>query len=227
MHLDIHPTPREAAAAAAAEIADRLVAAVDSRGSATLALSGGMTPVEMVLQLATLPVPWDVVHLWQVDERAVPDGDAARNWTQLLPLAALVPRTHRHPMPVEVDDADTSYAKELVAVTGRPVVLDVVHLGLGIDGHTASLAPDDPAVNAIHEEVVWVNTYGGYRRLSLTLPVLKQARHQVWLVAGSEKAIALREMAHDQSGSPAARAASGASATFHVDVAAADALAEA
>ncbi len=177
-------------------------------------------------QLATLPVQWELVHLFQVDERAVPSDDPARNWTQLQPLATLVPRTHRHPMPVEVDDADTSYSKELAAVTGKPVVLDVVHLGLGADGHTASLAPDDPAVDEIDQEVSWMNVYGGYRRLSLTLPVLTRARHQVWLVAGSDKAVALREMTRDRSVSPAARAMTGASATAYVDAPAAALLTE-
>ena len=221
MHLDVYPTPSAAAHAAAVAIAELLAAAVATRGSATLAMSGGRTPGLMVNQLATLPVPWEFVHLCQVDERAVPSDDPARNWTQLLPLAALVPRTHRHPMPVEVDDADTSYAKELVAVTGGPVVLDVVHLGLGADGHTASLVPDDPAVETVDQDVSWVNTFGGYRRLSLTLPVLNRARHQVWLVAGADKAVALREMTQDRSASPASRAVTGASATAYVDMPAA------
>jgi 6-phosphogluconolactonase len=218
MHLDVYPTPSAAAHAAADTIAELLAAAVATRGTATLALSGGRTPEAMVRRLVTLPVPWDCIHLCQVDERAVPSDDPARNWTQLLPLAALVPRTHRHPMPVEVDDADTSYAKELATLTGRPVALDVVHLGLGADGHTASLVPNDPAVDVVDHDVSWVNAYGGHRRLTLTLPALTRARHQVWLVAGSDKAAALHEMTQDRSVSPAARAASGASAAFYVDV---------
>ncbi|MCZ3389591.1 MAG: 6-phosphogluconolactonase [Actinomycetia bacterium] len=221
MYLDVYPTPSAAAHAAAAEIAQLLAAAVATRGTSTIALSGGNTPGPMVRQLANLPVPWENVHLFQVDERAVPSDDPARNWTQLLPLANLVPRAHRHPMPVEVDDADTSYAKELAEVTGRPVVLDVVHLGLGADGHTASLVPDDPAIDDVGQAVSWVNIYGGHRRLSLTLPVLTRARHQVWLVAGADKAAALKGMTQDRSLSPAARAASGASATVFADVAAA------
>jgi 6-phosphogluconolactonase len=221
MHLDVHPTPSAAAHAAAAEIAELLAAAVATRGSATIALSGGRTPGAMVRHLATLDVPWECVHLCQVDERAVPSDDPARNWSQLLPLTALVPRTHRHPMPVEIDDADTSYAKELAAIAGKPVVLDVVHLGLGEDGHTASLVPGDPVLDEVTHDVSWVNAYGGHRRLSLTLPVLVRARHQVWLISGSDKAAALNDMAQDRSVSPAGRAASGASATFYVDVAAA------
>ena len=221
MHLDVYPTPSAAAHAAAAEIAQRLAAAVATRGMATLAMSGGTTPGPMIRQLATLSVPWESVHLFQVDERAVPSDDPGRNWTQLLPLATLVPRTHRHPMPVEVDDADTSYAKELAGVTGRPVVLDVVHLGLGADGHTASLVADDPALDEVDQAVSWVNIYGGYRRLSLTLPVLTSARHQVWLVAGADKAAALHDMAQDRSVSPAGRAANAANATVFADVAAA------
>jgi 6-phosphogluconolactonase/glucosamine-6-phosphate isomerase/deaminase len=124
-------------------------------------------------------------------------------------------------MPVEIDDADTSYAKELAALTGRPVVLDVVHLGLGADGHTASLVPDDPALDEVEHIVSWVNAYGGHRRLSLTLPVLVRARHQVWLVTGSDKAAALHDMAQDRSVTPAGRAVNGATATVYADVAAA------
>lgn len=225
MRLDIYPTPSAAAHAAAAGIAELLAAAVATRGSATIAMSGGKTPEPMVSQLATLPVPWESVHLFQVDERAAPSDDPARNWAQLLPVSTLVPRTHRHPMPVEVDDADTSYAKELTAVAGRPVVLDVVHLGLGADGHTASLIPGDPALDTVDREVSWVNAYRGHRRLSLTLPALKRARDQVWLVTGSDKAQALHEMTVDGSVSPAARAMTDASATAYVDASAAALLA--
>ena len=221
MELNVFPTPAAAAHAAADAIAEQIRTAIEVRGCATVAISGGRTPEAMVSRLASLPLPWHLVHIFQVDERAVPSDDPERNWSHLRPLAVLVPSTHRHPMPVEIEDADTSYANEIGAVAGRPVVLDVVHLGLGADGHTASLVPDDPAIEVVDQEVLWVNTYQGHRRLTLTLPVLTRARHQVWLVAGSDKATALRDMTLDGSVSPAGRASTAASATIYADVAAA------
>lgn len=188
-------TPDLAAAEAASVVAEQLVSAVGARGVATLALSGGRTPRLMVEVLATLDVPWPSVHLLQVDERAVPAGDLDRNWRLLQPVAERLPEGQGHPMPVEQPDADVRYAAVLEAVCGRPAVLDVVQLGLGGDGHTASLPPGDPVVDVADRDVAWSGEYAGHRRLTLTLPALNRARSVVWLVTGAAKAGVLRRLA--------------------------------
>lgn len=217
----MRPTLRAANEAAAEAIAQLISTAVSDRGQAVIALSGGRTPAEMVRTLATIPLPWDRVHLFQVDERVVPADDPARNWSHLGLLAELVPVTHRHPMPVEDPDADSRYSEELCLSAGRPPLLDVVHLGLGEDGHTASLVPGDPVLDVVDQDVAWVGSYRGHRRLTLTLPVLARARHQVWLVTGSGKATSVRELAAAGYTSPGARAMRGAVATVFVDAGAA------
>lgn len=220
MDTVVSATAVDAAVAAAEAIAEQTLAAIAERGAAAIALSGGKTPEHMVKHLATLALPWELIHLFQVDERSVQSGDSARNWSHLQGLAERLPSRNRHPMPVEVSDADSSYASELRAIAGRPAVLDVVHLGIGDDGHTASLAPDDAVLDVTDRDVAWVDAYRGYRRLTLTLPVLAAARSQVWLVAGADKAEAVRDLLSGTSNSPAARAAT-AVATLEVDVAAA------
>jgi 6-phosphogluconolactonase/glucosamine-6-phosphate isomerase/deaminase len=136
----------------------------------------------------------------------------------LLPLIERVPVEHRHPMPVEAADGDRRYASELRDVTGTPPILDVVHLGLGADGHTASLVPGDPSVDIVDQDVCWADEYQGHRRLTLSLPVLAAARHQMWLVTGSGKASAVRELCAGTSDSPAARVAGNGAPTVFLDV---------
>lgn len=187
-------TPELAAAAAAAVVAERLVEAVAERGAAAVALSGGRTPGPMVDLLAGLDVPWYRVHLFQVDERAVPAADPARNWRLLRPVAQRLPAGNAHPMPVEEPDADSRYAAALTGGCGQPAVLDVVHLGLGGDGHTASLPPGDPVVDVDDQDVAWSAEYAGHRRLTLTLPAINRARSVVWLVAGADKAGVVRRL---------------------------------
>ena len=159
--------------------------------------------------LATLPVAWDRVHLWQVDERAVDAHDPDRNWLSFQALTALLPSHHLHPMPVEVANADEVYAHELHRVVGSPPVLDVVHLGLGSDGHTASLVPGSPVVDVTDRDVSWVEEYQGHRRLTLTRPVLRAARYQVWLVVGSSKAEAAARVDQRRRRLPRVRGRSG------------------
>ena len=205
MRLVVEPTPEAAAEAAAAEIAGQLRAAIGDSGRASLAVSGGTTPVEMVRRLSQQDVDWVQVDLFQVDERAVPHDDPARNWTLVAPLTELIPESRCHAMPVELDDGDVLYARVLQDAAGSPPAIDVVHLGLGADGHTASLVPGDPGVDVTDRDVVWVGEYRGHRRMSLTVPVLRAARCQVWLVAGADKAAALGDLVAGRSSAPAAR----------------------
>ncbi len=221
MDIVVRPNALAAAHAAAYRVADEIAGAVSLRGRATIAFSGGSTPRLMFEHLAELPLPWRQVQVFQVDERAVPSEDLARNWTSLQPLTRLVPPTNQHPMPVEIAEADALYGHELDNVLGRPPVFDVVHLGLGDDGHTASLVPGDPILDVVDEDVGWVDSYRGHRRLSLTIPALSRARTQVWLVCGEEKAKAVGDVIDDRSLTPASLVVNRPAATLILDVAAA------
>jgi 6-phosphogluconolactonase len=184
----------DAAARRAAQfIAIEARAAVAARGRFALAVSGGRTPWQMLRVLATLELPWSSVHLFQVDERVAPPGDADRNLTHvaesLLASVAVSP-LHVHAMPVEEANlaaAAARYARELATVAGTPPVLDVVHLGLGPDGHTASLVPNDPVLHVADCDVALTDVYLGHRRMTLTYPMLNRARRVLWLVTGADK----------------------------------------
>ena len=221
MQVVVSDTATAAAHAAAVTIAGHLNTAIGERGEASLALSGGKTPKPMVQHLATLAVGWDRVHLWQVDERAVDAHDPDRNWLSFQALTALLPASHLHPMPVEAQNADELYADELRRVVGSSAVIDVVHLGLGSDGHTASLVPGSPVLDVTDRDVSWVDAYQGHRRLTLTRPVLQAARQQVWLIVGPGKAQAASELLGGHGDSPASMVAAGAIGTVCLDAAAA------
>lgn len=178
--------------------------ALDRRERASLALSGGASPWPVFEALAASDLPWDRIDVYQVDERIAPDGDEARNLTGLArALTNRVP-VRLVPMPVtapDLDDAARRYADAL------PASLDVVHLGLGDDGHTASLVPGDPVVDVVDRTVAVTGPYRGHRRLTLTAPVLHRARRIIWYVTGAAKAPMLdRLMASDPS-IPAGRVA--------------------
>jgi 6-phosphogluconolactonase len=180
------------AALAAERIASLLGEAVDARGSAHLAVSGGNTPQPMFAALAALPLPWDVVHIWQVDERVAPPGSPERNLTIL--TEALVsriplPAANFHPMPVDEPDlqsAARAYAAALRAACDG--VLDVIHLGLGDDGHTASWPPGNPILDERASDVAIVGPFHGVVRMTLTPPAVNRAREVVFLVVGPDKA---------------------------------------
>jgi 6-phosphogluconolactonase len=176
----------EAVARRGAELIARWAeAAVADHGRFTLAVSGGRTPWVMFRHLAGEDVPWKNVELYQVDERVAPAGDPARNLTQLeeaLPAAA---KASLRPMPVDAPDLDAA-AEDYAA--SLPPRFDVVHLGLGDDGHTASLVPGDPVLDVTDRDVAVTDVYNGRRRMTLTYPVLHRAAQVLWLVTGAEKA---------------------------------------
>lgn len=199
------------------EIAAAARAAVAARERFAFAVSGGRTPWRMLAQLAGAPgVPWPRAHVFQVDERVAPTGDPARNWTPLedaLLARVPLPRLHAHAMAVDrcTGDADLAvaardYAAALAAVCGTPPVLDLVHLGLGSDGHTASLVPDDPVLDVTDADVSWTATpYQGHRRMTLTFPMLARARRLLWVVTGAEKRDALARLRAGDPAIPAGR----------------------
>jgi len=204
---DADAVARHAAEVIAAEIR----AAVKVRGVCTVAVSGGRTPWLMLRALGAIDLPWADVHVLQVDERIAPARDADRNLTQL--LASLLAHghlcpVHIHAMPVEeadVDKAAARYARTLIDVAGSPPILDLVHLGLGTDGHTASLIPGDPVVEVVGADVAVTGEYQGRRRITLTYPVLNRARRVLWLVTGEEKASMLGRLLGADPAIPAGR----------------------
>jgi 6-phosphogluconolactonase len=165
----------------------------------------------MLRALADRDLPWARVHVLQVDERVAPAGHADRNLTHLrASLLAHAPLREEqvHAMPVELaDPADAAvrYAGTLRALAGAPVVLDLVHLGLGADGHTASLLPGDPALEEADAEVAATGVYQGRRRLTLTYPVLDRARRVLWVVTGGDKAAMLARLCAGDAAIPAGR----------------------
>ena len=197
MNIKVYPDEDAVAGKAAAIIADAARAAVTSRGRFTLAVSGGRTPWLMLRALAAEKLPWRQVHVFQVDERLAPAGDPDRNFTHLrdslLDHAPLSP-DHVHAMPVETAElnrAAEQYARTLQDIAGLPPVLDLIHLGLGPDGHTASLVPGDPVLDVTDVDVAVTGPYQGRRRMTLTVPIINRSRLVLWLVTGGEKAEAL------------------------------------
>ena len=211
MEMEIRADAEAVARRAASIIAADAHKAVAARGHFILAVSGGHTPWIMLRALADEDVPWDGLHLVQVDERVAPDGDPDRNWTHLreslLDRAPLRP-DQAHAMPVEAPDlaaAAARYAQTLGQIAGQPPVLDLVHLGLGPDGHTASLVPGDPVLGVTDADVALTGVYQGRRRMTLTYPVLNRACRVLWVVTGSEKAGMLGRLSAGDPSIPAGR----------------------
>jgi 6-phosphogluconolactonase len=222
---DADSVAREAAVMIAAEAR----AAIAARGVFVMALSGGRTPWVMLRALAGEDVPWDRVHIVQVDERVAPAGDPDRNLTHLresLPGQTSLRPEQIHAMPVEAPDLDvaaTRYAMTLQQIAGSPPVLDLVHLGLGPDGHTASLVPGDPVLNVAGADVSLTGIYQGRRRMTLTYPILNRSRQVLWLVSGRDKAEMVGRLCAGDASIPAGRVNS-SHAILLVDREAADRL---
>jgi 6-phosphogluconolactonase len=196
---------------AAAVIAEEARTSVATRGRFVMAVSGGHTPWVMLRALADEDVPWPVVHVMQVDERVAPEGHPDRNLTHLqetlLAHAPLRPE-QIHAMPVEAPDLDAAaarYALILQEMGGPAAALDLVQLGLGPDGHTASLVPGDPVLDITDADVAVTGPYQGRRRMTLTYPALNRSRRVLWLVTGSEKAPMLQRLVDGDTSIPAGR----------------------
>ena len=195
---------------AAGVIAQEAWLAVAERGRFIMAVSGGHTPWAMLRALAAEQMPWDRVHVFQVDERVAPAGDPDRNLTHLresLEHAPLSTR-HIHAMPVEAFDLEAAagrYELALHRIAGSPPVLDLVHLGLGPDGHTASLVPGDPVLDIVDRDVALTGIYQGKRRMTLTYPIINRSRLVLWLVTGAEKVDVLHRLRDGDQSIPAGR----------------------
>jgi 6-phosphogluconolactonase len=201
--LEVLPDADAAAERFATLLAMRVRALVATTGACTLALSGGTVPWRSFRLLADEDVPWDSVEVFQVDERVAPMGDDDRNLTHMersLPAAAWA---RMHPMPVESNDLEAAAAQYARLLPER---LDVVHLGLGPDGHTASLVPGDPVLEAQDLDVALTATeYQGRRRMTLTYPMLNRSRELLWLVTGESKVEPLRLLQAGDPSIPAGR----------------------
>ncbi|MEZ5277537.1 MAG: 6-phosphogluconolactonase [Opitutaceae bacterium] len=193
MKIQIDRDADAVARRAARFIAGEARTAVNARGRFIMAISGGRTPWQMLRALADEDVPWKQVHVVQVDERIAPAGDPDRNLTHLresLLSHAPLPPGQIHAMPVDETDLEAAaadYAITLQGIAGRPPVLDLAHLGLGSDGHTASLVPNDPVLDITDRDVALTGVYLGRRRMTLTFPMLNRARCILWVVTGAEK----------------------------------------
>ena len=211
MNIEVLTDSRSVAERAASIIADYAREAITSCGSFIMAVSGGHTPWIMLRRLAAAQIPWSAVHVAQVDERVAPAGDPDRNLTHLRETLldhSPLPAGHIHEMPVESPDlefAAAQYAATLARIAGSPPFLDLVHLGLGPDGHTASLVPGDPVLDIEGADVALTGAYQGRRRMTLTYSIINRARRVLWVVTGSEKATALNRLLHGDRSIPAGR----------------------
>jgi 6-phosphogluconolactonase len=190
------PDAESLARRAAEFVAGRARAAIADRGQFGFAVSGGTTPWAMFAELAHHDLPWASVRIYQVDERVAADGDPDRNLTHLRQSLGRLPAVVLA-MPVTAPDLDSAAAAYASQLPGR---FDLVHLGLGADGHTASLVPGDPVLEVADRLVAVTRPYQGHRRMTLTYPALARAEELLWLVSGADKHQALtRLLARDPS----------------------------
>jgi 6-phosphogluconolactonase len=200
----ILPDDRAASRSAAEVVAAAGRQAVEARGAFNLALSGGKTPWAMIGQLGEMEeMPWEQTHIYQVDERVAPPGDEARNLTHLVQMLSLDHQAALRPMPVTSRDLELSAAEYEVHVPER---LDLVHLGLGPDGHTASLVPGDSVLDVEDRRVAMTDSeYQGHRRMTLTYPALREARQILWLTLGEGAGEPLAKLLAGDTSIPAGR----------------------
>jgi 6-phosphogluconolactonase len=200
-------------------LAEALRDAIGERGSCALGVSGGTDPWPMFSQLEDLVEDWTSVSIFQVDERVAPPGSDERNLTHLIESLSIGAQGSIRPMPVDDDDLDAAadrYAESL------PDALDIAHLGLGPDGHTASLVPGDPVLEVTDKRVAMTaGEYQGVRRMTLTYPELERVRKLLWVVTGEEKLDALKKLIEGDPSTPSGRVKPGGESLILADRAAA------
>jgi 6-phosphogluconolactonase len=199
---EVLPDAEAAAGRGADLIAEAARESIADRGSLSLAVSGGHAPWRMFELLGDHDLEWERIEVFQVDERIAPEGDPDRNLTHLLGSLPAEGAARVRPMPVNDGDLEAAadrYAQEL------PESLDLVHLGLGPDGHTASLVPGDPVIAVTDRLVALTGEYQGRRRMTLTFRALEAARRVLWLVTGDDKPEALAKLRVGDGSIPAGR----------------------
>src|SRR3954451_8888035 len=204
IELEIAGDEKAASRRAAELIAEAGAEAAAERDRFALAMSGGRSPWAMLAILGELDeMPWDRTELFQVDERVAAPGDEARNLTHMVLGLSMDHQATLRPMPVPQRDLDSA-ARDYEA--SLPDRFDLIHLGLGPDGHTASLVPGDPVLDVTDRRVAITETaYQGHRRMTLTYPALGSARQIVWLVTGPDKVDALAKLLAGDGSIPAGR----------------------
>jgi len=200
--LIVLPDAEAVARRGAEELLGAARTAVADGGSFALALSGGRTPRATLARLADADVPWGRTGIWQVDERVAPDGHPDRNLSGLLAVLPGIGRSLVRPMPVDAEDLEAAAASY---AAGLPDAFDVVHLGLGEDGHTASLVPGDPVLEVLDRDVAVTGEYRGRRRMTFTYPLLDRVPFVLWLVTGPDKASVLPRLLASDPSIPAGR----------------------
>jgi 6-phosphogluconolactonase len=200
-------------------IAEAAKEAISDRGHCALAVSGGHDPWPMFSQLEEFELDWREIEIFQVDERVAPAGSDERNLTHLVESLSIGAQGSIRPMPVTDDDLDAAadrYAESL------PDALDLAHLGIGPDGHTASLVPGDPVLEVTDKRVaVTAGEYEGVRRMTLTYPEIERIRRLLWVVTGEEKVDALRKLIDQDPSTPSGRVRPGGDSLILADRAAA------
>jgi 6-phosphogluconolactonase len=211
MKTELFLTAEKVAARGAAYLEHEIREALAHQTSYSIAISGGRTPWEMLKILSKADLPWKRVNLFQVDERVAPDGHADRNLTQLFQAisgTAMLTQLRIFPMPVLAEDLEEGcweYVKVLDEVT-ESKGLDLIHLGLGSDGHTASLVPGDGVMEVQDRLVACTqNTYQGRIRMTLTYPLLNSAKQLLWIVTGDEKQKMVQRLLQQDPSIPAGR----------------------
>jgi 6-phosphogluconolactonase len=197
--LEVQPTPEAVATAGAIFVAKRALAAVADHGRFTFAVSGGHTPWAMFAELVKEDVPWDKTVIFQVDERVAPEGDPDRNLTHLHDALKGAPADVQA-MPVNDPDLDAAAGRYADLV---PTRFDLVHLGLGPDGHTASLVPNDPVLAVRDRLVALTQPYQNHPRMTLTYPALARADQLMWLITGDDKQEPLAQLLNGDTSIPA------------------------
>jgi len=202
IQVEVCPDVDAVAERASQFVAGRANAAVSDHGRFTFAVSGGHSPWAMFAALAAKDMPWDRVSIFQVDERVAPAGSPDRNLTHLRASLPAGAGADIHAMPVEAPDlerAAVQYAESL------PAAFDLVHLGLGPDGHTASLVPGDPVLDILDRDVALTGPYNGRPRMTLTYRLLERVTNVLWLVTGADKTAVLRRLRDGDRSIPAGR----------------------
>ena len=204
IQLEVAGDEKAASRRAAELIAADGAATVDERDRFALAMSGGRSPWAMLAILGELEgMPWDRTELFQVDERVASPGSPDRNLTHMVLGLSMDHQATLRPMPVTQRDLDGA-AREYEA--SLPDRLDLVHLGLGPDGHTASLVPGDPVLEVTDRRVaITGEPYQGHHRMTLTYPALNDARRVIWLVTGPDKREPLAKLLEGDESIPAGR----------------------